>query len=349
MWSATTISLIEAAYDEDLGATGDLTSALLSDPQTPVIARVVPRSAGIICGLALAPVICDVFARRLASSAAPVELAFTPAECDGRPIVDGHPCVSGQTVATLAGPRFAVLAVERTLLNFLGRLSGVATLTARYVAAARAAHPAVQILDTRKTIPGWRELDKYAVHAGGGINHRFGLHDAVLIKDNHLAGVPLSRLAFALFEMLNRLGAARSTCPAAPVSVGHSADEAPSPGRLPVLPASTAGPAGVAGVPSAPAPAFVEVEVDTLDQLGEVCKVVGVDVVLLDNFTPEQMRAAVRLRDSAGLRGKLALEASGGVHLGNIAEIAATGIDRIAIGALTHSAPALDIGLDFEG
>src|SRR5262249_22443141 len=152
---------------------------------------------------------------------------------------DGDLVRAGRIVAELQGPRAAVLACERTLLNFLCRMSGVATLTRRYVDAARAVSPTVQILDTRKTLPRSRDLDKYAVRCGRGENHRTGLFDAVLIKDNHLSGVPTERLAATLFEMLNRLPA-----------------------------------------PPAAAPSFVEVEVDSLDQLREVCKVVGVNIVL---------------------------------------------------------------------
>ena len=167
-----------------------------------------------------------------------------------------------------------MLSVERTLLNFLGRMRGVATLTHRYVQTARQANPSVQVLDTRKTVPGWRELDKYAVRCGGGANHRMGLYDAVLIKDNHLAGIPVEQLADRLTGLLKR---------------------------------------------KAPAAKFVEVEVDRFAQLEEVCKVPGVDIILLDNFSLGDMRRAVEYRDARDLRGKLALEASGKVSLGNIA------------------------------
>jgi len=297
MIASVPMHLIEAACEEDLGSAGDITSALLPGGATEVTARVVPRQTGVICGLVVGPVVSDVFSRRLGQP-----LEFSPAANGLRPCRDGDAVTPGMCVATLRGPHAAVLAVERTLLNFLGRMSGVATLTRRYVDAARETNPDVQILDTRKTIPGWRVLDKLAVMAGGGQNHRMGLHDAVLIKDNHLAGIPTEHLAAALTEMVQRVHAAR--------------------------------------------PSFVEVEVDTLAQLGEVCKVTGVDFVLLDNFTPEQMRAAVAQRDAAGLRGKLGLEASGGVTLATVAQIAATGVDRISVGAITHSAPCLDIGLD---
>jgi nicotinate-nucleotide pyrophosphorylase (carboxylating) len=297
MWSARTIQLIQAARDEDLGQRGDITARLLSEPDGDVIARVVPRSPGVICGLTLAPTICSAFAERLDHA-----LEFEPATPGTGICRDGDQVEAGECVATLRGPKSVVLSTERTLLNFLGRMSGVATLTRRYVDAAEAANPDVRILDTRKTIPGWRELDKYAVRKGGGTNHRAGLYDAVLIKDNHLAGVPTERLGGFLFETLNHLETK---------------------------------------------PKFVEVEVDDLEQLAEVCKVVGVDIVLLDNFSPDEMREALALRDSLGLRGKLALEASGRVTLETVAEIAATGVDRISVGALTHSAPCLDIGLDF--
>lgn len=297
MWSQRTVRLVRLACAEDLGRRGDITPTRPGGA-TRVAARLVPRADGVICGLALAPLICAVFGRRLNAA-----LRFRPAKHAGRTCTDGQPVAPGQTVATLSGPRAAVLAVERTLLNFLGRLSGVATLTARFVAMARSENPDVKVLDTRKTIPGWRELDKYAVRCGGGQNHRFGLYDAVLIKDNHLAGVPTRRLAQTLTEMLAGVGRRR--------------------------------------------PAFVEVEVDSLAQLAAVCKVPGVNVILLDNFAPTDLREAVAYRDRQGLRGRVALEASGRVTLENIAAIAASGVERISVGALTHSAASLDLGLDF--
>ncbi len=341
-WSTLTEQLIEAACAEDLGP-GDLTAASVPDGDAEVVARVVPRRDGVICGLELGPLIARVFGARLNTrlefAAAPATAASgssaAPAgrEAKAAKWPDGRGVHAGATVATLRGPKSAVLSTERTLLNFLGRMSGVATLTRRYVDAARAANEHVQILDTRKTIPGWRELDKYAVRCGGGTNHRSGLYDAVLIKDNHIAGIPLPRLADELAAMLQRI-----------------------PRK----------------------PAFVEVEVDSLEQLAEVCKVPGVHVVLLDNFMPEQMRAAVALRNrlcappvpgtsirhlnimneafaAARETPRLEdwyppmrlLEASGGITLDTIAEFAATGVDRISVGALTHSAAALDIGLDF--
>jgi nicotinate-nucleotide pyrophosphorylase (carboxylating) len=325
MWSELTRRLIEAACEEDLGTAGDITSALLPESSAEFAARVVVREAGVICGLSLGPLICDVFSKRLERP-----LGFEAAPRGSEAYADGAAVGAGSCVATVRGPRSAVLTLERTLLNFLCRMSGVATLTRRYVEAARATNLRAQILDTRKTLPGWRELDKYAVRCGGGQNHRFGLHDAILIKDNHLAGVPVARLADTLRAMLERSGGSRA---------GGGGQNARSPGRR---------------------PSFVEVEVDCLEQLAEVCKVPGVDAVLLDNFTLEQMRAAVAQRDALGLGGAavqsrqsggagrrtLQLEASGGVTLSRVAEIAATGVDRISVGALTHSATALDIALD---
>jgi nicotinate-nucleotide pyrophosphorylase (carboxylating) len=210
----------------------------------------------------------------------------------------------GERAAELRGPHAAVLTAERTLLNFLSRLSGVATLTAKFVRAARAANPRVQILDTRKTLPGWRELDKYAVALGGGTNHRFGLHDAVLIKDNHLAGVTTDRLAEHVRELLATLAQLASR------------------------------------------PTFIEIEVDSLEQLDAVLPVSEIDYVLLDNFSPEELTEAVRRRDALCSDRKPELEASGNVTLATIAEVAVSGVDRISIGSLTHSVPAFDWGLD---
>lgn len=281
--------VIELAIDEDLGA-GDVTAALVADAARRVEARVVARASGVACGIAVAAPVCESFSVRLGAS---IELHSVRS--------DGDAVAPGDVVATIRGPHPAVLALERTLLNFICRLSGVATLTRRFVDTAREANPAVRVYDTRKTIPGWRVLDKYAVRCGGGYNHRMGLYDAVLIKDNHLAGVATSALREHVAGLLGRVRGA---------------------------------------------PAFVEVEVDRLDQLAEVCRVPGVQVILLDNFRPDEMRAAVAQRDALGLRGVVELEASGGVTLDTVREIAATGVERIAVGAITHSAPALDFGLD---
>jgi len=222
---------------------------------------------------------------------------------------DGERLTKGRTIAVLAGPMREVLAAERTMLNFLGRLSGIATNTAKYVAAAGSR---VQVLDTRKTVPGWRGLEKYAVRCGGGHCHRVGLYDAVLIKDNHLAGVSVADLA---------------------AWVKRAAAEA----------RRAAGAAGLR---------FVELEVDSLEQLEAVLKDGaceagrGVDIVLLDNMTTAQMREAAAMRVRYG--SSVLLEASGGVTLENVRSIAETGVDRISIGALTHHAVWLDVAMDVE-
>ena len=223
---------------------------------------------------------------------------------------DGDLVAAGGTITRITGRLPLLLGIERTLLNFLQRLCGVATLTRQYVDAV--AGTGAKIYDTRKTVPGWRQLDKYAVRCGGGCNHRMGLHDAVLVKDNHLAGSEIGglaspgRLAVAAFEILNR-----------------STDLKPPPD-------------------------FIEFEVDTLEQLDELFKVVGIDVILLDNFTPEKLREAVKRRDGLGLKEKVALEASGGVQLYTARAMAESGVDRIAVGAITHSAPALDLAMEIK-
>lgn len=301
-FSPITHWLLEAALAEDIG-TGDITVALLPAPDAPTVAHVVPRQAGVICGLAVAPLLCEIYTRRYGQ-----RVIFTPADDAHGRVADGAAVAARQTVATVAGPLAAVLTLERTLLNLLGRLSGVATFTHELVAVAHAANPHVALYDTRKTLPGWRELDKYAVRMGGGHNHRSGLYDAVLLKDNHLAGVPVAELGAHVAKLLERLQAASS-----------------APGRQ---------------------PAFVEVEVDNLVQLEALLGTAGVDVILLDNFSLDDLRAAVALRDGRGLGGRVGLEASGGVTRATLAAVAATGVDRIAMGALTHAAPSLDLGLD---
>jgi nicotinate-nucleotide pyrophosphorylase (carboxylating) len=276
--------LVETALAEDLGYRGDLTTlvaGLLGDARAEIVAR----QAGVFCGGELLDAVLTLAAPHVAASER-----------------GGDRVAAGARLATLIGPIEEILAVERTLLNFLQRLSGIATLTSAYVEAV--AGTRASVYDTRKTVPGWRDLDKYAVRGGGGRNHRHGLHDALLVKDNHLAGVPTDRLAFTLFEMFNR---AESL---------------------------------------SPPPTFVEVEVDGLDQLVEVLKVVGVNVVLLDNFSIDSLSAAVRMRNQAGLAGKVELEASGGITLSNVRAVAETGVERISIGALTHSAPAFDLSLE---
>lgn len=283
--------LFELARLEDFGPTGDLTSRLLDEASFNVNGawELTAREAGRFCGAAILPMLLDALAPQVA-------LSWIKPEAD---LSDVRP---GDCVAKFNGSVGQMLAAERTILNFLQHMSGVATMTNRFVKAVGDTH--AKIYDTRKTTPGFRMLDKYAVRCGGGHNHRTGLYDAVLIKDNHIAGVPTDRLAHAVMTLLN----------------------------------------GIQRLPSEPA--FVEVECDDLAQLAQLLKVVGIDVILLDNFSYDDLREAVRMREAAGLRGKVELEASGGATLEMIGPLAETGVERIAVGAITHSAPALDLGLD---
>jgi nicotinate-nucleotide pyrophosphorylase (carboxylating) len=211
-------------------------------------------------------------------------------------VADGRALQAGDVLLTLSGSTRAILTAERVALNFVQRLSGVATLAARYVEAVRGTR--AQILDTRKTTPGWRTFEKYAVTCGGARNHRIGLYDMVLVKDNHLAAL-------------------RGAQPDPVAAAVQRARE-----RFPKL--------------------KVEVEADTLEQAAQAADA-GADFVLLDNMTPDQLRAAVRL-----VAGRAQTEASGGVNLQTVRAIADTGVDFISVGAMTHSARAVDIGLDFE-
>ncbi len=273
--------LIDLALAEDLGSTGDRTSLATIPAETQSKAAFVARSPGVIAGIPAAAMVCQ---------AIDPSLTFTAA------VADGTRTEHGTRLATIAGSLRSILAVERTALNFLQRLSGVATLTRKFVDAA--AGFKAKLLDTRKTTPGWRLLEKYAVRCGGGANHRIGLYDGILIKDNHLAGLA---------------GDVRKAVEMARAYPGN------------------------AGLP-------VEVEVETAEQL-EVALAVRADIVLLDNMNLDQLRAAVARRDAVA-PGVL-LEASGGVNLATVRDIAATGVDRISVGALTHSAVALDIALDY--
>jgi nicotinate-nucleotide pyrophosphorylase (carboxylating) len=248
-------------------------------------ATFVARSAGVVVGL---PVL-EQIAQRLG-----LGTGFRPL------LEDGDEVAPGVEVASVAGRMWHLLIMERIALNFLQKLSGIATLTARFVA--EVVGTKAVILDTRKTTPGWRALEKYAVRCGGGVNHRMGLYDAVLIKDNHLAwladgGDPIGQAVAAA-----RAGAPKGT-------------------------------------------KFIEVEVDTLEQFERALEV-GPDIILVDNLGPEKLAEAVRTRDARAPG--ILLEASGGVTLATVRALAETGIDRISVGALTHSAPALDIGLDFD-
>ena len=280
--------LLELARDEDLGR-GDATATVALAPGESASAAVVAREPATVAGLALLPALLSVFA-----SGVTIELA----------VRDGDRVARGDTLATIAGPARSVVGLERTLLNLLGRLCGVATLTARYVEAIPPGSRA-RVCDTRKTTPGLRLPEKYAVRCGGGHLHRLGLDDAVLIKDNHLAGLSPEQIA----------SLARSASERARLLVGD---------RL----------------------RFVMVEVDTLDQLRALLGLEAgtVDIVLLDNMSPALIKEAVAMRDASGCG--LELEASGGVRLDTIAAIASAGVDRISVGALTHQAASIDLGLD---
>jgi nicotinate-nucleotide pyrophosphorylase (carboxylating) len=275
-------TLVDLALAEDVGPTGDRTSVALIPADQPGKAAFVVRTPGVVAGLPAATMVCA---------------AVDPALVFATQVADGSAVNCGDTLAVVSGPLRSILSAERTALNFLQRLSGVASLTRRYVDAITGTR--AKVLDTRKTTPGWRLLEKYAVRMGGGTNHRLGLYDGILIKDNHLAG----------------LGS-----------------------DIPKAIAAARGFPGNAGLP-------VIVEVDTLDQLDAAlpCRP---EIVLLDNMTPDLMRHAVKRRDAVSPT--TLLEASGGVNLTTVPGIAAAGVDRISVGALTHSAPALDIALDYR-
>lgn len=277
--------LIRRAREEDLGPDGlDVTSRLFVPVQQQGMARVVARAPGRLAGAAML--------ERIAH-------AYDPGITTEIHIHEGRAIEPGQPIATLAGPLRSILSAERVALNLLTHLSGIATLTSRYVE--QVAGTRAKVYDTRKTLPGLRGLQKYAVACGGGATHRMGLYDAVLLKDNHLAHVAADGLTDAVTEAVRRCRT-----------------------ELPAL-------------------KFVMIEADTLTQLEKVLTT-GIDIVLLDNMTTDELAEAVQLRDrvSPGVE----LEASGGVSLDTIRAIAQTGVDRISVGALTHSAPALDLGLD---
>jgi nicotinate-nucleotide pyrophosphorylase (carboxylating) len=269
---------VHRALDEDLGRAGDITSMATIPETREARAVLVARQAGVIAGLPLA---VATFQRLSADIRIEAHVR------------DGATVASGLHVLTISGPARAVLTAERTALNFVGRLSGIATLTADYVR--HTVGTKLRICCTRKTTPGLRALEKYAVRCGGGFNHRFGLDDAILIKDNHIA------VAGGIRPVLER---ARS-------HIGHLVK--------------------------------IEIEVDTLAQLREVLETGLADVVLLDNMDIATLTEAVQLA-----RGRVVLEASGSVTLETIAKIAATGVDYVSSGALTHSAPNFDVAIDID-
>lgn len=281
--------LLSMARDEDLGS-GDVTSSILP-AEVMATAKFVARQPMVTCGAALLETIAVSYDGQIHT-----ELL----------VDEGRAVTRGDVLAVWRGPARSVLAAERVALNFLQRLSGVATTTAEYVKAVNGA--GAGIYDTRKTTPGWRDLEKYAVRAGGGKNHRKGLFDAVLVKDNHLAVLAKAEGVNPLTEAARELSRLRPF-------LGDNA--------------------------------FIEFEVDTLEQY-MVALTLPVDIILLDNMSVDQLRLAVSMRDQAGLKGRIDLEASGGITMANVREVAQTGVERIAIGALTHSAGAVDIALDID-
>ncbi|MFI4873063.1 MAG: carboxylating nicotinate-nucleotide diphosphorylase [Phycisphaerales bacterium JB061] len=279
--------LLELARDEDIGPRRlDLTASVAGSKSENTVAKIMLAQDAVVAGLAAVPRVLEVFGTSVTVNTK---------------LNDGERGKAGSVIAELAGPLDQIVTAERTILNLLGRLTGIATLTAEYVARAGSG---VDVLDTRKTTPGLRVLEKYAVRCGGGTSHRLGLHDAVLIKDNHIAHIPVDQLAGWVTEAATKASA--STC------------------------------------------SFFEIEVDTLEQFEQVLLVKQglIDYVLLDNMTPETMRRAVSMRDDA--KSGIKLEASGGVRLDTIAGIAASGVDRISVGAITHQAVTADVRLDIE-
>jgi nicotinate-nucleotide pyrophosphorylase (carboxylating) len=273
-------TIVRMALIED-APWGDLTSQSLLPADARVTAQLVAREDGVLCGE-------DIFSAAM-SITGPVAIQFA--------IHDGERFAKGDVLATVEGPAQTVLQAERVALNFTQRLSGIATLTAQYVA--ETAGTKARIVDTRKTTPGLRLLERYAVRCGGGHNHRFCLSDAVLAKDNHLAALTSNGTK----NLTDQLRSAFARIP-------HTT--------------------------------HVEVEVDHPDQI-EAVLAAGVDTIMLDNFTVEDLRAGVKQ-----VAGRALVEASGSVRLDRVREIASTGVDIISVGALTHSARALDLGLDIE-
>jgi nicotinate-nucleotide pyrophosphorylase (carboxylating) len=288
LWSdreqTAAMPLVEMALREDLGSVGDITSAATIPKDLHGKAVLAAREPGVIAGL---PVVQMV----LAQLSPQFQIEWL--------VSDGAEVLASDKLGRVSGPMGCLLTGERTALNFLQRLSGVATKTRTFVNEVQGT--SAIILDTRKTTPGWRVLEKYAVRCGGGHNHRMGLFDGILIKDNHLAALGQFPDALTRAVRLTR------------EQVGST-------------------------VP-------LEIEIDRLDQLEEALAC-GPDMILLDNMSLPDMREAVRRRDAAKV--PILLEASGGVKLDRVADIAATGVDRISVGGLTHSARALDIALDYE-
>ena len=278
--------LIKMAIEEDLGS-GDITSELLFEDDVMAETNIISREEIVVCGMGIAREILAYYDRRLKLK------VF---------VKDGEVAYIGRKIATIKGPLRPMLSAERVMLNFLQRLSGIATTTRKFVRAIEGTK--AKIYDTRKTMPGWRTLEKYAVRCGGGHNHRLGLYDAVLIKDNHLA-----QLGRSFYPKLKRV---------------------------------------IERAKKLKGAKFIAVEVDHVDdQLNYVLKIPGVDIVLLDNMGQWQLKHAIDMRNKMCRKGKRPLlEASGNISLSNVSAIAQSGIDRIAVGEITHSARAVDIAVD---
>ena len=292
-------ALVRLAILEDLNRSRDWTTEALAQDAPMATAGLVSRDAGVVCGLPCVPIVIEE-----------MDAQLTWTSC----VTDGDTVCGGDEIGRFTGSPQSLLTCERILLNFVGKLSGIATRTAQFVA--RVADTQAVICDTRKTTPGWRRLEKYAVRMGGGTNHRLGLYDAVLIKDNHIALVTQQvdepAPAFAVRQvrafLAERFGKPNN-------SVGSAM--------------------------------VIEVEVDSLDQLVDVLPSQP-DIVLLDNMTVDELRRAVAIRDQNSEGSHVLLEASGRISLDTVASVASTGVERISIGALTHTTTPLDIGLDWR-
>lgn len=283
--AAAARSLAKMSLEEDLRDVGDLTSLSTIPPDLSATVNIVSRQVGVVSGLAILPI---VFSEMNVAATATLH------------VQDGDSVVPQMLIASVRGQVRSLLTAERTILNFMTLLSGIASRTAEFVAEVR--HTKAVILDTRKTFPGYRLLQKYAVRCGGGTNHRMGLYDGILIKDNHIAA------------------RGDSTCAAAVADARRYASEHRFNQRI-------------------------EIEVDSLAQLHDALNE-SPEIVLLDNMDPATLKEAVQIRDASKSPGTL-LEASGGVSLRTVRAIAESGVDRISVGSLTHSSPALDIGFDW--
>lgn len=273
-------ALIDAALAEDLGKAGDVTSRFFIPETARSSARLLAKGEGVVSGMAVTAAVLKKVDPKL-------KLKVMKK--------DGEAFAKGDALGVITGPTRSLLTAERTLLNFLQRLSGVATTTRTYASAIEGS--GATLLDTRKTTPGWRLLEKAAVKHGGGTNHRMGLHDAVMVKDNHLTAVG------TLPKLQDAIDAVRKKHPKMKI----------------------------------------QLEAASLEQFAAFLTLRGVDSVLLDNMTPAQLKKAVQMN-----HGKLYLEASGGITLKSIAKFAATGVNAISVGALTHSAGSIDISLEFD-